>query len=50
MTSAALAVIASLLWVSPSAGEPIGQTSVVHVGAIHHDGASGTTDMTSSVR
>jgi hypothetical protein len=42
--SAALAVIATLLWVSPSAGQPIGQASVVQTGVIHHEIAPVTTD------
>jgi hypothetical protein len=47
LASAALAVIASLLWVSPSAGEPVGRAGVVHVGVIHHHGEPGTTAITS---
>jgi hypothetical protein len=39
VASAALAVIATVLWVSPSAGQPIGHASMQHAFVIHHDGA-----------
>jgi hypothetical protein len=50
VTSAALAVIATLLWVSPSAGEPIGQASVVPAGVIHHEVTPGAAATTSLIR
>jgi hypothetical protein len=40
VASAALAVIAGLLWVSPSAGEPIGQASGARIEVVHPVGAA----------
>jgi hypothetical protein len=54
--SAALAVIATVLWVSPSAGQPVGQASVAHAEVIHPDvvpaatGATGATGATWFIR
>jgi hypothetical protein len=49
VASAALAVIATLLWISPSAGEPIGQAGATQA-VIHHVVAIGTVETPPAVR
>jgi hypothetical protein len=44
--SAALAVIATLLWVAPSAGQPVRQVGAGQTGAAHHEAAPTTTPTT----
>jgi hypothetical protein len=53
VTSAALAVIATVLWVSPSAGQPLGQAGPGRVEVIHHGvdpGGAEAIDSTSFIR
>jgi hypothetical protein len=48
--SATLAVIATLLWVAPSAGQPVGPVGAVQTGAAHHEVAPATTPTRPPVR